>query len=48
MLYGINERTGLCVFEVGTENIADYYPRFIERWDPIGYEPWWLEGVERE
>ncbi len=44
-LYGINEATGLVLFEVGTENLDDYYPSFVARWDPEGYRPHWLPNV---
>ena len=45
-LYGVNEATGLVVFEVGTTNLDDYYPSFTARWDPNGYEPYWLPAEE--
>lgn len=45
-LYGVHEGTGRVIFEVGTENIGDYYPSFIARWDLGGYEPDWLPDEE--
>lgn len=45
VLYGLDERTGLVLFEVGTENIDDYYPSFVHRWSPKGIEPRWLAAA---
>jgi hypothetical protein len=42
-IYAINERTGLVVLDIGTDNIDDYYPSFIFSWDPVGWTPKWLE-----
>lgn len=44
VLYGLDERTRLVLFEIGTENIADYYPSFVHRWSPEGVSPKWLAG----
>jgi len=44
VLYGLDERTGLVLFEVGTEDTNDYYPRFVHRWSPEGVLPKWLAG----
>jgi len=42
VLYGLDERTGLVLFEVGTENINADYPSFVHRWTPEGVKPKWL------
>lgn len=42
VLYGLDERTGRVLFEVGTEDIGDYYPNFVHRWSPEGVAPKWL------
>lgn len=40
----INERTDLCVLEIGTSDADDYYPSFVARWTPEGARlPDWLE-----
>jgi len=44
--YGVNEQTGLVIFEVGTENYHDWYPMFVALWTPDGYHPMWLDGDE--
>jgi hypothetical protein len=44
VLYGVDERTGLVLFEVGTENTNDYYPSFVHQWSPEGVLPKWLAG----
>ena len=44
VLYGLDERTGLVLFEVGTEDTDDWYPSFVHRWHPEGVEPKWLAG----
>jgi len=36
ILYGVDERTGLVVFTVGTEDQDDYYPSFVSTWTPEG------------
>jgi hypothetical protein len=46
VLYGLDERTGLVLFEVGTANIHDYYPYFVHNWTPEGVEAKWLAGRE--
>lgn len=43
-LYAINERTDLVVLDIGTDNIADYYPRFVFHWNPEGWTPEWLKA----
>lgn len=45
-IYMINERTGLVVFDIGTDNIDDYYPSFVFQWNPEGWTPKWLESEE--
>lgn len=47
VLYAVNERTDLCVFEIGTDNIDDYYPSFVFDWQPAGYRPAWLDNRYR-
>lgn len=42
VLYGVDERTSLVLFEIGTENIDDYYPSFVHTWTPEGASPSWL------
>lgn len=49
VMFGVCERTGLVVFEVGTE--VDHernggMTSFVSRWVRWGYEPNWLEGQE--
>lgn len=34
VLFGIDEATGMVLFEIGTENLDDYYPYFVSRWTP--------------
>lgn len=34
VLVGTDEATGTVLFEIGTENIDDYYPCFVSRWTP--------------
>lgn len=46
ILYAVNERTGLVVFEVGTNNTDDYYPEFVASWIPDGYTPMYLAATE--
>lgn len=46
VLYGVDERTGLVLFEVGTENLDDYYPNFMHTWTPEGVAAPWLAGVD--
>jgi hypothetical protein len=36
LLYALHEGHGMCVFVVGTKNIADYYPSFCATWTPEG------------
>jgi hypothetical protein len=48
VLYLVNERTGLVVLEIGTENTDDYYPSFISHWVPEGHEPYWLRDSMME
>lgn len=47
VLYAIDECTDLCIFEIGTDNIDDYYPSFIFDWRPLGYRPTWLDELSR-
>ncbi len=47
-LYGVSEATGRIVFEVGTTNTDDYYPNFVARWEPNGYEADWHRPIEHE
>jgi len=37
-IYAIDERTGLVVLDVGTDDIDDYYPSFVFEWNPAGWE----------
>lgn len=49
VLYAINEQTDLCVLEVGTENIDDWYPSFVCQWQPEGWTLEWItEAMERD
>jgi hypothetical protein len=42
VIYGVNERTGLVVLELGTSYRDDYYPSFVAEWRPTGYDESWL------
>lgn len=46
ILFGIDERTGLVLFEVGTDNTDDCYPSFVDLWSPEGCTPDWLAPAE--
>lgn len=47
-LYAINERTGLVILDIGTNEISAYYPSFVFAWNPEGWTPEWLKPeVER-
>jgi hypothetical protein len=43
-MFGVNELTGLVLFEVGTEGLDDYCPSFIHSWTPDGVSPHWLRA----
>lgn len=34
VLVGTDEATGTVLFEIGTENLNDYYPSFVSHWTP--------------
>ena len=42
-IYGVDEQTGLVLFDVGTHEHDDYYPSFVAAWWPDGYAAPWLE-----
>lgn len=42
VLYGVDERTSLVIFEIGTEDLDDYYPSFVHSWTPDGVAPRWM------
>lgn len=46
MLVVVDERTGLAICEVGTRNTDDYYPYFVHRWDPVGFDSEFLAGID--
>jgi len=48
VLYGVDEKTGLVVFEYGTDQIDDYYPSFVAVWRPDGYMPDWLKNAAEQ
>lgn len=48
IIAAINERTGLVMFEVGTDNIHDWYPSFVSYWHPDGSSPAWLTALNEE
>lgn len=42
-IYAIDERTGLVVLDIGTDQVDDYYPSFVFSWDPAGWPlPEWI------
>lgn len=34
ILRGVDDRTGLALFAIGTENSDEYYPSFVHQWTP--------------
>lgn len=46
VIRAVDERTGLVVLEAGTDQIDDYYPSYVFRWDPTGWRDALTHGVE--
>lgn len=46
ILYLVRESDGATIMTVGTDNLDDYYPSFVHRWSPEGFQPTWLQPQE--